>query len=183
MHWGEILATMLKFLWRKKKRRAQPAIRTALDYYRLQIYGRMDLLGCPHPNRTLWLRKQLLLFCKKRLSTACIPLLEEFSETTEDAIVRKLLVRKSFQLRKDYLNSFKEYSDRRLILLTQRSNLLENWEGIYILGCFGGDDALSYLNDRFQVEPDPTLMHALRQAMLRIERRKNTKTHAGDHDN
>lgn len=128
-----------------------------------------------HPNNEVWLRNQIAQLCRKQLSTATIPLLERLYRNAEDAFARALLAKQMYYLRKQYLQSFKEYSDRALILLCNRENYFDIWEGIYILGCFGGDAALKYLNKRLSNENDPLLNQTIRRSIQKIKINKERK--------
>lgn len=145
------------------------------DYYRENILAESESLGDEYPNSQVLLSKQITALCKKSLSTGSVPLLEELYLKTEDAFLRKLLAKKIYSLRVDYLKSFKEYSDRRLIMLAQRENLFDKWEGIYILGCFGGDEALKYLRERSQTEKNKLLAETIIQSIHRINKNKQQK--------
>ncbi|MCG8605480.1 hypothetical protein MJD09_10845, partial [bacterium] len=112
---------------RRKKRDIKSAPVSASEYFRQDIFGEDEEWHTRHPNRELWLRHQIELLCKKRLGTQLVQFLEELLAQTDDAISRGLLVRKCHSLKKEYLQSFKEYSDRALLLLTQRENLFDKW--------------------------------------------------------
>jgi hypothetical protein len=94
---------------------------------------------------------------------------------TDDAICRKLLAVKSYLLRRGYLQSFKEYSDRALILRCAEGNLFDQWEGIFILGSFGGTEGVKYLRSRLKTAPDDILRHAIRRSIERIGENRERK--------
>lgn len=160
----------------KRLQPGQPARFVSSDgYYHEQILVHADSLECKHPNDEDWLRNEIVLLCGKRLSTAAVPLLERLYAKTSDAFCRKLLARKIHALRQDYLNSFKEYSDRRLLMLLDGDNFFDKWEGVYILGKFGRGEALQCLQELAAGEKEPVLQHALVAAARRIEKRRKEK--------
>ncbi len=159
----------------RRKKTGNSRIRKASDFYRSEIYGQSELWAFPHPNHDLWLRNKLLNLARKRLSTECISLLEELYDFTRDPFTRKMLARKIHLLRVDYLSSFKEHSDRGLIRLVEREGLFDRWEGIYILGYFGGDEATKYLRGQLALEQNCLLTHAIEQALIRIKKKKAEK--------
>lgn len=165
-----------KSSYMKRLQPAQPARFVSSDgYYHEQILVHADSLECKHPNDEDWLRREIILLCGKRLSTAAVPLLEGLYAKTSDVFCRKLLARKIHALRQDYLNSFKEYSDRRLLMLLDRDNFFDKWEGVYILGRFGKGEALQRLQELAAGEKDPAMQHALIAAARRIEKKRKEK--------
>lgn len=136
-------------------------------------------VGFHHPNDQLWFRGQCLAVCRKRLSTGTVVLLEALQSESDDPISRKMLARKSYTLRKEYLASFKEYSDRALILRCERGNLFDQWEGIFILGSFGGTEGTKYLRSRLNSEQNEVLRQVISRSIERIqenrERKKKTR--------
>ena len=149
--------------------------KSAVDFYREDIIKQLNDLEIKHPNQTQWLKSKILAFCSKRLSTGLVTVLEELYQMANDAYCRKLVARKIHSLQVDYLMSFKEYSDRRLIMLAERQNIFDKWEGIYILGCFGGDEAQRYLEEKKPTERNPLFAHVMQQAILKIKRIKEKK--------
>ncbi|MFQ5652155.1 MAG: hypothetical protein ACE5IY_19675, partial [bacterium] len=133
-----------------------------------------------HPRNDLWQRQQILTLCRKRLSTQTVAALETLYASTGDVVCRQQLARKIHLLRRDYLDAHREYSDRRLVMLAERENLFDKWEGIHILGCFGGDEALQYLKERLGTEDEPLLEHTIRQAMKKLrDKKKRMKKERG----
>lgn len=128
-----------------------------------------------HPNNYLWLREQCLLVCRKRLSTGNVFLLEALQVETSDPMSRKRLAVKSYLLRKEFLQSFKEFSDRALILRCERGNLFDQWEGIFILGSFGGTEGVKYLLSRLKTESNEILRHVICRSMERIRENRERK--------
>ena len=164
---------------KKKKRRnkdspAKPSLSIS-DYFHKIILGGFEELDIKHPNEELWLNHQIRMLCKKSSSTRLIPFLGKLSTATDDAFTRSLLAKKIHALQVGYLQSFKEYSDRALILLTEREKEFDQWEGIYILGCFGKDGALKYLQTRAAKEPNKLLLQTIERAIEKIEINKKKR--------
>jgi len=155
---------------RKKSRSYRKVLPTVGNYYQdlILIPSREKILDIKHPNHELWFRNQIAALCRKALSTQTVELLEKLSETTEDAFSRGLLAKKIHLLRVGYLQSFKEYSDRALTLLAEREKEFDQWEGIYILGCFGKDSALKYLQTRAATEPNKLLLQTIKRAIENV---------------
>lgn len=145
------------------------------DFFRHTVLDDYADWSIKHPNNELWFRNQAAELCRKRLSTAAIPLLEDLYANIQNAFARGLLAKEIYYLRKQYLLSFKEYSDRALILLCERENFFDIWEGIYILGCFGGDAALKYLNKRLHNESDRLLSDTIKRSIQKIKINKERK--------
>lgn len=177
-----------KFKKRKKKKQAKKkskkgrshwkALPTVEDYYQDIILipeSKEAALEIKHPNRQLWLRNQIAALCRKALSTQTVEFLERLSKTTEDAFSRGLLAKKSHLLRVGYLQSFKEYSDHALILLAEREKEFDQWEGIYLLGCFGKDGALKYLHTRAATEQTKLLRQTIERAIEKIKINKKKR--------
>ena len=108
-------------------------------------------------------------------STTTKAILIELSTATDDAFTRSLLVKKIYALRVGYLQSFKEYSDRALILVAEREKEFDQWEGIYILGCFGKDGALKYLQTRTATEQNKLLRQTIERAIEKIKINKKKR--------
>ncbi|TDI82210.1 MAG: hypothetical protein E2O79_06830 [Caldithrix sp.] len=108
-----------------------------------------------------------------------IPFLGKLSTVTADAFTRTLLAKKIYALQVGYLQSFKEYSDRALIRLAEREKEFDQWEGIYILGCFGKDSVLKYLQARAATEQNKLLLQTIRRAIEKVginkEKRKQKR--------
>jgi len=122
------------------------------------------------PSNQIWWANQIVRLCKKRLSTGTVPLLEKLYAQTTDPFLKSLLARKSHWVRIEYLRSFKEHSDRALILLAERENLFDKWEGIYILGTYGRGTALKYLQALATQQNEPLLQHVIHRSIHRIKR-------------
>ena len=80
-----------------------------------------------------------------------------------------------YLLNHEYLQSFREYSDRALIQLAERENLFDKWEGVYFLGCYGGGSALDYLHKKLKKEKDQILLQTIKRAIVKIEKNIDTK--------
>ncbi len=170
------MAMRVSFSKKKKKvKPAQPAFYTVSDYFRATLFSDREPWHINHPTNEFWQQRQILALCKKSLSTQTLEVLEELYQRTNDPLLRGLLARKSYLLRINYLQSYKEYSDRALILLTQRENLFDKWEGIYILGCFGTKNALPYLKERLTHENNRLLIQAIERAITKINFRAEKK--------
>jgi len=144
-------------------------------YYIESILYELDTFEVKHPNRERWLRDKVFRLLSQRLSTGKVELLEELYSECDDDFTRKLLARKSYTLRHDYLMSHKEFSDRRLIMFAERETFAEKWEGIYLLGAFGKDKAHQYLAEKIETESNATLRHAMQAAMNKIKRNAEKK--------
>jgi hypothetical protein len=160
---------------KRNKREAKSFPVSASEYFRQDIFGHEEQWHTRHPNRELWLRHQIEVLCKKRLGTQLVQFLDELLAKTDDAVSRGLLVRKCHLLKIDHLQSFKEYSDRALILLTQREKLFDKWEGIYILGYYGGKRAIPYLRELLSNENNLLLTQTIERSILRIEENARKK--------
>lgn len=168
---------------KKKKRRNRNAPTkpnlSVTDYFHEIILGGFEELNIKHPNEELWLNHQIKMLCKKSSSTQLIPFLGKLSTVTDDAFTRSLLAKKIYALQTGYLQSFKEYSDRALIRLAEREKEFDQWEGIYILGCFGKDGALKYLQTRAATEQNKLLLQTIKRAIEKVginkEKRKQKR--------
>ena len=157
---------------RKRKRKPvenQTRVPSPSEYFRQEIFCDFEAWQIRHPNYDLWLRHQIKMLCKKSVSTQLVLFLDELLRKTGDTISRGLLARKIYQLQTHYLQSFKEYSDRALILLTQREKLFDKWEGIHILGHFGGKRAVPYLRELLSQENNLLLIQTIESSISRIE--------------
>ncbi|RMF61826.1 MAG: hypothetical protein D6743_13060 [Calditrichaeota bacterium] len=171
---------MIKFFRRKKgKRKRGRGKPAAASFYEQMLLLPAAGQEIKHPTSEIWLTRQLEKLCQKRLSTQMVGLLERLVALSDGPVTRSMLLKKALKLRKDYLDSFKEYSDRALILLTQREKRFDKWEGIHILGCFGKEGARKYLQERAEAEPDPLLkaamFHAAEKITSNLERRKRER--------
>lgn len=168
-----MLTFNLKNLLRRKRKRRRAAIEkprsTVAGYYRSEILLPLRQPALLHPTPCLWLREQVRRICRKRVGTELAAFLNELAEESNDSIVRSALFKKCLELRRGYLESHKEYSDRRLIMLAERHNLFDKWEGIHILGCYGKETAQRYLQEAIAQEKDEMLSHAMRNALRKIE--------------
>ncbi|HEX9654022.1 MAG TPA: hypothetical protein VGA99_09945 [bacterium] len=166
----------------KAKQIAKRKVNSSLNVIDISdyLYHRKLVRGEPwqvqHPNNELWERAWIEEVCRRPLSTQAIRFLEDIYERSNDALVRGLLARKSYVLRRDYLKSFREYSDRALILLAKRENFLDKWEGIYILSSFGSERILPEIQTWLNGERNSIVRHALTRAIEKIRRRKKQKT-------
>ena len=144
------------------------------EYFDEIILDGFEEPNIKHPNNELWLNHQIKMLCKKSSSTQLIPFLEKLSTATDDSFTKGLLAKKILALQTGYLQSFKEYSDRALILLAEREKEFDQWEGIYILGCFGKDGALKYLKTRAATEENKLLFQTIVRASekIRINKKK-----------
>ncbi len=161
----------LSFLKRKKKRRSRPTgeRRAQVDFYDELVRELSDSDALRHPTRELYFRARVDALLRKRLSTRLVRVLEALYRLAPDPITRSRLARKSLLLQRDYLNSFKEYSDRALIRLAERENLFDKWEGFYILAWFGGKTAKAYLVERLNQEEEGLLRQVMEWGIGRIE--------------
>lgn len=148
------------------------SIPTFADYFGDILFEDIEEWSIPHPNQELWFRRTVETVCGKSLSTQTLEFLDELYQKSNDVVMRGLLARQIHLLRYEYLQSFKEYSDRALILLAEREKLFDKWEGIYILGCFGGSRALAYLRKQLNKEKEQLLLQTIKRAVDKIE--KNT---------
>lgn len=175
---------------RKKQKRRKPkktkakkkqmktytkSIPTSADYYRETLFYELEEWRLPHPNQELWFRRNVEALCIKSLSTQAVALLEELYCKTDDVVLRGMLAKKMYLLNHEYLQSFREYSDRALIQLAERENLFDKWEGVYFLGCYGSGGALDYLNKKLEKEKDQILIQTIKRAIVKIEKNIDTK--------
>ncbi len=160
----------MRFFRRRKQkvsRLAPPS--TVLTYYWNLVAEVTAEPGIPHPNRELYLRTQIHHLIRKSLGTRTVEVLERLYELTEDSLDRVRLAKKALALRRGYLEWHKEFSDRALIRLSEREKLFDKWEGIYILGCFGGERAKAYLEKQLTVETDALLAQVMSRSIAKIE--------------
>ncbi len=172
------MVSIFRKLRKKKQRSKNLSTESKLsvsDYFDEIILGGFGELTIKHPNDEIWLNHQIKMLCKKSSSTQLIPFLEKLSTVTEDTLTRSLLAKKIHTLQTGYLQSFKEYSDRALILLAEREKEFDQWEGIYILGCFGKDGALKYLKTRAATEQNMLLLQAIQRASEKIKINKKKR--------
>ena len=163
---------------KKKKGTKDSPVKLSLsvaDYFHDIILGGFKELNIKHPNDELWLNHKIRVLCKKSSSTQLIPFLGKLCTATDDAFTRSLLAKKIHELQTGYLQSFKEYSDRALILLAEREKEFDQWEGIYILGCFGKDGALKYLQTRTATEQNKLLRQTIERAIEKIKINKKKR--------
>jgi hypothetical protein len=121
------------------------------------------------------LRLLVTQLIQRRLSTGAVGYLEELYDRLPSVELRTMVAKRAHQLRREYLASYKEFSDRALIQLSRRDLLLEKWEGIYLLGYFGGGDAQRYLTRCLRDGLDAPLKQAAETAIVKIERRRQAK--------
>ncbi len=157
----------------QRARRKQKPVPNITDYYS-EIFGQLDVFW-DEDERGRRQEQQILRVCSQRLSTQSVVLLERLYARAGEGFTRKLLARKIYKLRHDYLNSYKEHSDRSLIMLVERDNWFDRWEGVFILGYFGGDAATKYLEERMLHEPCTDLVYAMQQALSRIKRKRKER--------
>jgi hypothetical protein len=62
-----------------------------------------------------------------------------------------------------------------LILLAQRENYFDKWEGIFILGCFASERVIAEIEARLLKEKDHILRQALQRAIEKIRNSKKQK--------
>lgn len=161
---------------RKRQAKKQPLYRPkAADYFDDLILGGYDDTEIKHPTRELWLNHKITDLCRKSSSTQFVGLLEKMSSRTADPVVRRVVAKKIHMLRVGYLQSFKEYSDRALIRLAEREKEFDQWEGIFILGCFGKHAARKYLEERLTGERNRLLAQTIKQAIEKIKINKQKK--------
>lgn len=159
----------------KKTKQGRPYKNPVSEFYNERILDQLDVLEIKHPSRKQWLNHEIFRLFKQRLSTGKIEFLEKIYEVCEDDYTRKLVARQIHILRQDYLKSHKEYSDRRLIMFAEREKFADKWEGIYLLGEFGKDQARQYLAKKIETENDGTLKQAMQTAMIKIKRNAEKK--------
>ncbi|TDI85959.1 MAG: hypothetical protein E2O76_08790 [Caldithrix sp.] len=172
------MTSIFQKLKKREKRTKGSRVKLSLsvtDYFHDIILGGFNELNIKHPNDELWLNHQIRVLCKKSSSTQLIPFLGKLCTATDDAFTRSLLARKIHELQTGYLQSFKEYSDRALILLAEREKEFDQWEGIYILGCFGKDSALKYLETRAVTEQNKLLRQTIARASEKIKINKKKR--------
>ncbi len=145
------------------------------DYLRCEIISSSQSWFEQDLNSELRLRDRIMKLCRRPLSTQTVSFLEELYDGNGDAVVRGLLARKCYALRRDYLKSFREYSDRALVLLAQREKFLDKWEGIYILGCYGSERAIPQLQKWRASETDQLLIQTIERAIDKIRKKKIKK--------
>ncbi|MFQ5863769.1 MAG: hypothetical protein ACE5IW_00910 [bacterium] len=170
---------------KSKKRKAKKkqvkahakSIPTFADYYRDDLFETYPEWSIPHPNHELWIRRHIENLLYRPLSTQSVILLEELYQETNDVVLRALLAKRIHILRRDYLQSFREYSDRALILLAEREKMFDKWEGIHILGCFGGSSAVEYLRKRLDNEKNQLMIRTIKRALYKIEKNIETKAY------
>ncbi|MFQ5675405.1 MAG: hypothetical protein ACE5G1_05865 [bacterium] len=141
----------------------------ATDYFDDLILGGYDELEIKHPTSELWLNDKIRTLCRKTSSTQFVWLLEKLGSSTTDPVVRGMVAKKTHLLRVGYLESFKEYSDRALIRLAEREKEFDQWEGIFILGCFGKQRARNYLQERLNCESNRLLAQTMERAIEKIK--------------
>lgn len=146
------------------------------DYLYHRKFARGEQWQIRHPNNELWERAWIGDVCRQPLSTQAVRFLESVYERSGDTFVRSLLARKSYLLRRDYLQSFREYSDRALILLAQRENYLDKWEGMFILGCYGSERVIPEIESWLLKETDHILRQTMQRAIEKIRNSKKRKT-------
>ena len=162
-------------LKRKKKTSSKKRFPSTVDYFLEILLQDEDDIFIKHPTNEIWLRNQVLSLCRKPLSTQTVPLLVALSGKTEDGLLRGLLEKKIHLLRTGSLESYKEFSDRALILLTDRETFFEKWEGFYIMGCFGRNASVKFLTGRLEIEFNPLLRQTIKRAIEKIKTRKEKK--------
>jgi hypothetical protein len=166
---------LLKIKWKSKnKQRAKRPLNIS-DYLYSRNFAGDEPWQIQHPTNGLCRRDRIVDVCRQRLSTQAVEFLENLYGTTSDAELRGLLARKSYSLRRDYLRSFREYSDAALMLLSQREKFFDKWEGIFILGCFGTERSISQIQGWLAGETDPVLKQALERAIEKIRSRNKQK--------
>ncbi|MFQ5709068.1 MAG: hypothetical protein ACE5HO_16550 [bacterium] len=146
-----------------------PTVKSPTEFYWDNIVDQCEDYRIVEPDHPSLDRRKIEALCNKPLSTGSIALLERLYSKTEDVVLRSMLAKKSYMMRRDYLQSYKEYSDRALILLAERKKYLDKWEGIYILGCFGSGSALKYLRGLLETEEERLLINTIKRAMQKIE--------------
>ncbi|MFQ5604225.1 MAG: hypothetical protein ACE5HS_13240 [bacterium] len=144
-------------------------VRNVYDYFWDEIFLEEGDFENVLPNHEIDFHQNIRAFCNKRLGTSAVRILEALYQKATDVLVRVDLARKIYALQKDYLQSFKEYSDRALMLLTEREKLFDKWEGIYILGCFGSKSTIPYLQKRRAHETNQLLKKTMERAIQKIE--------------
>ncbi|MCG8604834.1 hypothetical protein MJD09_07540, partial [bacterium] len=58
---------------------------------------------------------------------------------------------------------------------TQRENLFDKWEGIYILGYYGGERTIPYLHNLLSNENNSLLTQTIERSIHRIEENARRK--------
>jgi hypothetical protein len=111
----------------------------------------------------------------RQLSTRAVDYLEDLYERLPNPGLRALVARRAHTLRRDYLMSYKEFSDRALILLAEREGEIAQWEGIFLIGCFGGRSAQKYLEQRLADGLASPLREAAEVAIRKVVRRREVK--------
>ncbi|MFQ5770217.1 MAG: hypothetical protein ACE5HX_06755 [bacterium] len=139
------------------------------EYYWNRIFESDEEYLIFHPTIEIHFRNKIEKLCKKPLSTRSVELLERLYQRAEDVMSRSLLAKKILSLQRDYLQSFKWHSDRALIMLAERENLFDKWEGIFILGCFAGKNAIVYLQDLCRKANNELIIQTTERAIQKIE--------------
>ncbi|NIR49980.1 hypothetical protein GWO43_15895 [candidate division KSB1 bacterium] len=162
---------------RKKEKKTRPKIvhkrkiehRDPIDYYWDLIREADEDYFILHPNNSLNVRQKVQTLCKQSASTQLVYVLERLYQRSDDVISRSMLAKKTVMLQRGYLESHKEYSDRALIRLTEREKLFDKWEGFYILGCFGGEKSISYLEEQLEKENNQLLKQTIKRSIHKIK--------------
>lgn len=149
----------------------EPTAKNPQDYYWEVLFEEVPEYDMDEMSRLIDFRQKVNYLCRHPLSTRSLPLLQRLYERTEDTTLRSILAKQMYLLRRHYLESYKEYADRALILLVDREKYFDKWEGIYILGCFGGRRALEHAQTRLKKEKDGLLRQTLQRAAARIQAR------------
>lgn len=139
------------------------------EFHRQVTFDRDILWSIQHPSTQSWWQSHVVNICKQRLSTGTIPFLERLYAETSDSVLRGILARKIHWLRVEYLRSFREHSDRALILRAERKNLVDKWEGIYILGVYGRGTALKYLQALATQKNEQLLQFAIQRSIQKVK--------------
>ncbi len=92
-----------------------------LDYYWDIIDEVEEDFLIHHPDNELNYRYSIESLCRTSFSTESVEFFENLYKKAKDVVSRRILAKKIHLLRRAYLQSFKEYSDNALILLTQRA--------------------------------------------------------------
>lgn len=165
--WG--LLKRLLPQWTKFRKACRPPRIPDLGEFHRDVTFRAAPWAIVHPSRQSWWQEEVLQLCRQRLSTGTLPLLEQLYGETSDPFLRGVLARKIHWLRLEYLRSFKEHSDRALILLTHHEKLVDKWEGIYILGEYGRGTALKYLQALATEKNEQLLQQAIQRSIQKIK--------------
>jgi len=166
--------------WRQTSRLRQasgidPAFLPVSVEVQERIQAALAEVGEAWPGAEGRLQRLVAELVERQLSTRAVEYLEELYDRLPDAGLRAMVARRAYRLRREYMVSFKEFSDRALIQLAKRSDRAAQWEGLYLLGTYGGQGALQFLQEGLENGFEPALAQAARVAIRKIHLRLEEK--------